>query len=129
MREKDITPEIIKLSKEIAEIWRMEIYEGCWIVTEEHPKWARLVTGASDNKCRVLAVHYYTDDCIPIPSISDCLEKVAEYAAENITIFIDASMIWFVTLDMYTKKKKTNESKSLHEALLSALLAVLKEGK
>jgi len=128
MKESDIVPKVVELAKEVAKYWKMEIYEGCWVKMVDGlllVKEKQNIKNLKQEKKRKESWHQW----FPIPSISDCLEKLREYANENITIFIDTSMIWFVTLDMYTQKKKTNQSKSLHEALLSALLAALKEEK
>jgi len=129
MKEQDITPKVIELAKEIARHWRMEIYRGCWILTPDE----FLLFEPRDMFLDGVALRFtngnYSKEWFSVPSISDCLEKLREHANENITIFIDTSMIWFVTLDMHTQKKKTNQSKSLHEALLFALLEVLKVEK
>lgn len=156
MKESDITPEIIAKAKEIAEHWRMEIYEGCYFAVESSKKddWegidAKIFTppeiymtknigggryygyASPENGCGSVFSEDPHDYCLPdkwfpIPSISDCLEKLREFAEENIQIFIDASLIWFVTINAFSKKSKVTESKNLHEALLTALLSVLKE--
>jgi len=89
MKQSDITPEAIRLSKEIAKYWRMEIYEGCWFWDAE-VGYLFMVHEVFDST--------WVDDEYPIPSISDCLEKLGNCA----------------------------DIKVVHEALLSALLEVVK---
>ena len=110
MKESDITQPVIDKCKQISEHWRMEIYVGCWII-------------CSYLKMDVVVLHHgvsiYKGELIPIPSISDCLEKLRELRALSAfgggaTKAITAFLMGQITI---TK---------LHESLLSALLEVLK---
>jgi len=133
MKEQEITPKVIELAKEIARHWRMEIYEGCWIVwndnvinlvTDEHTLKFLLRT-----ESRIL--HY-----VPIPSISDCLEKLRELGYESMNLqrrpFRSSWMIniWDKeshNLEVDTIKRWRNKGETLHEVLFSVLLEALKE--
>ena len=79
MKEKDITPEVIKLSKEIAELYRMEIYKGCWV------GWSS--DDGLDLVTTELGVAFLNKSekrlWFPIPLISDCLEKLRELGWRN----------------------------------------------
>lgn len=114
MRESDITPEVIELAKEIAEIWRMEIYVGCWIIHKDGGIPHLVSTGVQ---------FYENEHQISIPSISDCLEKLRELDIEP-DISIDANGNTYLKYDDPLKMYLYD---SCHEALLSALLEVLKK--
>jgi len=122
MKKSDITQPIIDKCKQLAEHWRMEIYVGCWIVTNFGTK---------------LIIKHPTEiphfrnrgDFTPIPSIWDCLEKLRELGFKAIIHFDypgDEPMVdafWFRAIPPLLKSHK--KSPSFHEALLSALLEVL----
>ena len=112
MREKDITPEVIRLSKAIAELWRMKIYVGCWVITLREVVY--LIKSESE-------IEWIEEDHggIPIPSISDCLEKLKELDSEWRTHQLVAVFDGLLTYDIMTIQ-------IFHEALLSALLEVLR---
>ena len=140
MKQSDITPEVIRLSKEIAKHWRMDIYKGCWVyedwdkIDEQTDvglvQWADgemfYTTGSKmDNK---------KDGVTPIPSISDCLEKLRELGwyvetMHNRLFFTNTQdHRWDVEIAMEEGKffnDTVTQGKTLHEALLSALLEVV----
>lgn len=131
MKRSDITPEIIRLSKEIAKYWRMEIYEGCWVRVANK---TRMVIGVQDE-------FYYTQDSFnwghpqwtikagfPIPSISDCLEKLMELGIDSYEWVALKNGRW----EVFTYENDVcvhRKASSFHEALLSALLEVLRGGE
>jgi len=105
MTKKYITPEIIRLSKKIAEKWRMDIYEGCLFVVEStrgdwdvkaeiydkpkvylaHNLGDRRYYGFADpsNSCGTVFSEDPHDSCFPeswfpIPDIGDVLRKLKE---------------------------------------------------
>ena len=118
MREKDITKEVIRLSKEIAEHWRMEIYEGCWFVSG--------LDGQPILYKDILYDPDYKKPDIPIPSISDCLEKIRELGycmrLEDQPDFYEFG-IWD---DVEYAPIATGADQNLHQCILSALLEVVK---
>jgi len=130
MKEQDITPKVIELARKITKHWRMEIYEGCWVflrwptpflVRDEHSvEWA------------------IEQNAIPIPSISDCLEKLLELGYESMNLqrrplqFPWMTDIWDKEshdLEADTIKRWRNKDETLHEVLFSVLLKALKEEK
>ncbi len=129
MKKPDITQPVIDKCKQIAEYWRMEIYEGSWILEAWHGmalvKWSPYLV--SD----ISLMPHRKNERIPIPSISDCLEKLRELNDIHFTIDSDARG-WAVAI-VHPFHPKFNaeihdfEGDTLHEALLSALLAVLKK--
>lgn len=139
MKRENITPKIIELAKKIAEHWRMEYYPRCWTFFElpTDNKYLGWCMDKYREHAGVIQIYLektesFTwqkpDTVIFVPSISDCLEKLREFAEENIQIFIDMSLIWVVTINAFSKKSRVfTESRNLHEALLQALLTVLKE--
>ena len=77
MKQFDITPKIINLSKRIAKHDRMEIYKGCWFVAGATGKTLYLVEWKSPmGAVKAGDKIFQADDLIPIPSISDVLEKL-----------------------------------------------------
>ena len=126
MREKDITPEVIRLSKKIAELWRMEIVKGVWYIDDV-------------DDTPFLAAGNYSPIFLPIPSISDCEQKLVELGYESINLLRRPFKLpWMIDvwdkeshdLDADTIKTGENEDETLHGALLSVLLKALsKEGK
>ena len=126
MKHETITPKIIELAKKIAELWRMEIRRGVWIIDDDG-KEALITRIYNDGK--VMAdygdyTRYFTKDnpkIFPIPDIGDCLGRLEEHS-------ISARRR---TLIPYFNSYAFGEIKTIefHESLLSALLAVLKEGK
>jgi len=139
MKKQDITPEIINLAKRIAEYWKMEIYEGCWIQNNYGKPCLELVTKTHLKSYLIESVtpekHWF-----PIPSISDVLLKLDElnmiiYNLGQLEQGVDyryLSDIWIVVIrKRYRDKSSEVEIKapSLHEALLTALLGVLEKEK
>lgn len=133
MKESDITSEIIVKAKEIVKYWRMEIYEGCWVVNQSKT-WREV---SSIKKEAVIrdegAVLIYTKSqirnyelAVPIPSISDCLEKLRELEV-GVALQDHLFLMYAVgTWDSETSKfKPTADASTPLEALLSALLEVL----
>ena len=122
MKESQITPRVIKLSKEIAGHWRMEAYEGCWLFYVQNQQ---LTLAQISTQADVKELGF-----IPIPSISDCLEKLREL---KWCIEISWIMEPRVRLDYVQPKEESKTIKTtgdtLHEALLSALLEVLRKEK
>ena len=130
MKESDITPEVIAKAKEIAEIWRMEIYEGCWVL---HGGLVKLVYQKLGQFISVIIGHqkgeFLSGDLIPIPSILDCLKKLdnsppeigIHYSGEKYRVNISFDVWGF---SEYPRSVSTT-SNTLHQALLSALLKVL----
>ena len=137
MREKDITKEVIRLSKEIAEHWRMEIYVGCWICLIQIKRGKKkfnpeLVDGKIfwiDKDTKQLYWGSFGEihkEDIPIPSISDCLEKIRELGycmrLEDQPDFYEFG-IWD---DVEYAPIATGADQNLHQCILSALLEVVK---
>ena len=133
MNKKHIMPEIIELSKELANYWRMPIYEGCWVCVIQVKKGGekfnrKLIDGKTfwiDKDTRQLYCwslgKIHENDYFPIPSISDCISKLIELDPEWRTAAIVANfhgvLMGNIPLDEW------------HLALLSVLLEVLKEEK
>ena len=134
MKESDITQPVIEKCKEIAKHWRMEIYEGCWVlhgglvklVFLKRGQFIYIITG--EEKLMVV-----DGDVTPIPSISDCLRKLDSVGMivynsgqwEQGIDHHDLPDVWMLVIrKRYGNKSSEIEikSKSLHEALLSALL-------
>lgn len=112
MKKSDITKEVIRLSKEIAEVWRMEIYKGCWIITPKRLLY--LVT--NDHELDWMSKEGYIHT--PIPDIADCLRKLREYAED---------CKWEIREFIFEWLDGKSPISELHELLLSALLEVLKD--
>ena len=135
MKESDITQPVIEKCKEIAKHWRMEIYVGCWICLIQIKRGKKkfnpeLVDGKIfwiDKDTRQLYWGSFGEihkkEYIPIPSISDCLEKLRELEVEP-DISIDANGSTYL---QYDDPLKMYLYDSCHEALLSALLEVVKK--
>jgi len=135
MKKQSITKEVIRLARKIAEYWRMEIYEGCWVYIRKKLRIIRNV---------YLDLGYYftgrdeqwtIKSGLPIPTISDCEQKLVELGYEFMNLmrrpFKDPWMVkvWDAEshdLDADTIKRWDNKGETLHEALLSTLLEVLK---
>ena len=131
MKKSDITEEVIRLSKEIAGYWRMEIYEGCWIIAFDelirfHPVHMRLdgiglkfLNGACDR------------NWFPIPSISDCLAKLKEMGYMlKIKSYAKEWLVELYEMDENEQVIYLDIGRdSLHLALLSALLDVVQDEK
>ena len=98
MQEKDITTPIIDKCKELAKHWRMEIYEGCWVHLEEWEEKIFLVTEVNGEDIEVSGFHwistrgFFSGEDFPIPSISDCLEKLRELGWTNVDITLDQNL-------------------------------------
>lgn len=152
MKESDITPEVIKLSKEIAKLWKLEIYRGCWYHNSRDGKlhcWGGSFSIPSEELEFNLQEMLPKDKpeplrITPIPSISDCVEKLRKLGwfiwqiwergkepkelsdwVIQITKAIESGEYVFG----YRMKEhcKLIEASTLHKALLSALLEVLKK--
>jgi len=138
MKESDITTPVIDKCKQLAEHWRMEIYEGCWVSVEHMGSTLELIIGSDKPRAdgkdnRDL---FSGGNCIPIPTFSDCLDKLRELGCPlEIKPIKVQKWKWRLTWGEPYKIKKpwggiTNckDISALHEALLSALLEVLKSG-
>ncbi len=125
MKESDITQPVIDKCKQIAEYWRMEIYEGCWIVL-----WNGQIKLIDCESKEDLDEDGYSDkDLTPIPSISDCLEKLDELGWVVWVGNADDSEVkspWVCHIYKIDEYKEENYGDNPLEALLSALLEVLK---
>jgi hypothetical protein len=141
MKESEITPEIIQLSKEVAEYWRMEIEPGHWVYLEcpdtDTVLW---LVGATDIfKERELELESHgTRECayiMPeeatlIPSISDCLEKLEGlFGIIQIAINYPKKGGAVIVFDDDCEGMHGFFGDTLHEALLSTLLEILKQNK
>jgi len=130
MKRENITPKIIELAREIAEYWRMEIYVGCWILDGGMIKLVFLKRGqfiyviVGEEKRMTVS-----GNVIPIPSISDCLEKLRELKLRYIfhAWELDEILVSLISDEDSTVIIDQLKSDNLYEALLSALLEVLKE--
>ncbi len=136
MEESQITPEVIKLSKQIVEHWRIEIYGGCWLTKDSKSalKTLALVTGTDKWRIYFYELNWGNtsnhknkmDEWFPIPSISDCLEKLRE-RSEFMPDYYNKKHFDRSLLNIfknYIKGEFTVEK--VHYWLLSALLEVLK---
>ena len=130
MKQSDITPESIKLSKQIAEFWRMEIYEGCWV----SKKVRKLVTKDEKIICKeIWKTRLYNGrttiikegECFPIPSISDVLTRLQELDY-ILSIWQRGDKMFAVTASRPMGMGRSKTSESLYVALLQSLLSVLK---
>lgn len=143
MKQSDITPEVIRLSKELAEHWRMEIYEGCWIargmgrdLSGEYYYKAYQVTWLLHKGFQIIDTVHGLQEApikyIPIPSISDCLKKLREFSdywrkLEEVEGNTEVTHLVTHFLCGYGFTKTQLALQELHKDLLSALLEVLKE--
>lgn len=140
MNPSSISPKIIELSKEIAKCWKMEMYEGCWIYDDKNDELFMTVGKYMidkrieyDNKFQKPNHITFGDpsskmrDCIPIPSISDALEKLRELGWDIKIKHYQINSEWQVLVYLSNIiKSKDAYAPTEHEALLSALLEVLK---
>ena len=127
------TKEEISLCKQIAGKHRKEINLGDWIIQKNktYPEVVYCIyTDDSELICTELEV-IYKKNCIPLWTISDCLEflrekgwlvrDLIEYEGEFGTTFLHQSV---------SEEKFINgDGKTPLEAFLKAVLAVLEEGK
>jgi len=121
MRKEDITNKIRELAREMAKYWRMEIYQYDLFYNTFMKKLQRNLDYEKFEP---------KSWAIPIPSILDCLEKLKEFPEDNIRLFYDVEPpLWVIFMDEYNPKQLMEESQSLHEALLSMLLELLREGR
>ena len=120
MKESDITPKVIELAKEIVKYWRMEIYEGCWITrAEASGHETTLITARKLDEIEHYGFGAYINvGFFPVPSISDCLEKLRELGWHT-----DYQPIPSYLATTLIGQKNIQE---LHEYLLYVLLKVLK---
>lgn len=120
MKESDITQPVIDKCKQIAKLWGMEIYEGCWCIL----RWQEPFLIVDE----LLAQWADEQGAIPIPSISDCLEKLGERQKFMPDYYnkkdFDRSLLNI--FKYYIKGELTVEK--VHCWLLTALLEVLKNG-
>lgn len=143
MNRNDITEKIIELSRKIAELWRMDIYRGCWIVCKDTGKlflvevveeWKDgdvsydLSEGDGIQTEPIASFKEHVDNFfIPIPTIHDVLRKLRELKFNyDIASYRTRKII---SLAIYNPNSFANgmqfESESLREVLLTALLQVL----
>ena len=144
MKQSDITPGVIELSKELAEHWRMEIYRGCWIICKDTNRpylievveeWENkdisydLSEGDGITTEPISSFKEHIDEFfIPIPSISDCLDKLRELGFKVRISEIRSDRPHVCKLyDLDGFSVATFTRNSTHEALLSALLEVVKK--
>ena len=117
------TKEEISLCEQVAEKYRKEIKYGDWYYFKEkvHLIWAK-------------PEPIMDDICIPLWTISDCLEFLGEKGRDTIVIEIEPG--WDVKC--FAEKREVNKGyehrvegggKTPLEACLKAVLAVLEEGK
>jgi len=128
MKQQTITPKIIELAKKIVELWPMPIYEGCWEVHEQRD---RPVLVDKDIE-EIAKLHPDEHRCwFPIPDIGDCLEKLRELKLRYIFHAWELDDILVSLIDDEKGDVIVDQMKAtaLHESLLSAVLAVLEEGK
>ena len=116
MRKEEITQEIIEKAKELAEYWRMEIYEGCWVY-DKLDNVLDLVFGG--RKYWFDRGFLKTETFIPIPSISDCLEKLRELKPKSpVRMKVSIAVLEYLM-------NKTTFAK-FYKTTISAILEVLK---
>jgi len=138
MNQKQITDEVKRLAKEIAKLWRMELYEGCWVqvAIESDAHQDRLLMFNPekmfiDGKMLRFSNGYYYDEWFPIPDIGDCERKLLRL---GFTYRTDR-LLSCVVIQLYDPEDegkpygKEMQGVNTHEALLSTLLEVLKEQK
>ena len=136
MRKSDVSQPVIDKCRELAEHWRMGIYEGCWVAraisgdlsgTREYKIYQ--VTWLLHKGFQVINTTHGLEDMpieyYPIPSISDVLSKLKEMKILDIELIQEGDFwtVWFFSDEEHPKGKTCN---TLHEALLSALLEILK---
>lgn len=142
MKEKDITKEVIKLSKEIADSWRVEIEKFGWFSLNCDPSPFNLdnYTFWKEGECIYQSTHdlldpnqvtiYTKREWFPIPSISDCLEKLRELGWRNYQFsFAEDGKIEMHILHIpftFRAEEEIIVQGTPLEALLSALLKVLR---
>ena len=137
MNQQQITDEVKRLAKKIAEYWRMKPYRGCWIKTPDE----LLLFEPRDMFLDGVALRFtngnYSKDWFPIFSIGDCLEKLLELGYESMNLqrrpfkhpwIADVWDKESHDLEANTINRWEDKGKSLHEIALSVLLAALKEG-
>ena len=136
MRKADITTPIIEKCEQLAKHWRMEIYEGCWVEVTIGRKTVCHTVGyiGEDALYRVntgLALFHVAraDELLPIPSISDCLEKLRElnWYPEMAWITEPRVRIDYLCSGKSSQVIQIKQGDTLHEALLSALLEAVKK--
>jgi hypothetical protein len=117
MRKEQITPEVIELSKKIAEKWRMDIYPGCWYCYTNYSPEDFIRQYPAD---KIYPMGDF-DRITPIPSIADCLQEL-KGKFRKLTICNDGKceIEYLLSDGSYYCVENTP-----HEALLSALLEVL----
>ncbi len=123
MKESDITQPVIDKCKQITELWRMEIYKGCWVEINTN---VYLVNRAESKIYQTGNTIWNKKDGIPIPSISDCLEKLQE-RQEIMPEYYNKKHFDRSLLNIfknYIKGEFTVEK--VHYWLLTALLEVLR---
>jgi len=144
MKKLDITTPIIDKCKKLSQFWRMEIYEGCWGILPDDNKIFLItekIKGMSHNGFRAIyptlpsfgKITLVASEYIPIPSISDCLERLRELGWRNYQFSIaeNGKIEMHIIHVPFTFKKEDEiivQGTPL-EALLSALIKVMKEIK
>lgn len=110
------TPKEIVLCKQMAGKYKKEIKYGDWYVNYDEE--VRLKEFFGDG--------YREEDCIPLWTISDCLEFLQE-KVDEIELWRHGRNLnkWLYRLNNH----RWNDGKTPLEACLKAVLAVLEEGK
>lgn len=70
MKKSDITKDVKRLSTDLVEYWRMELYEGAWFLLNGKPILCAYVNKEWHERNR--------EDIIPVPDIRDCLNKLRD---------------------------------------------------
>jgi hypothetical protein len=133
MKAGGITPKIIDLSMEIAEKWRMEIYKGCWILRKFHRFSMNRQGETIEETWKPILIfdkQYERDTDIPIPSLSDALEKIRQLVPGELLVDLQIPHTGKHALCLYALEEdhaeKVNLGNTSYEAVLTALLEVLK---
>lgn len=140
MKQSDITPKVIELSKEIAKHCQFPVGKGSWILPDKGFHWVEpldkdkphLVVGKTSPPNSYLDLEKYKGHnslpytvgyFIPIPSISNVLEKLRELKKQiNIQVYDDG----YILNDPKKSPQEILSISHFHEALLSALLEASK---
>ena len=129
MKQSNISPKIIELSKKISKYFRMEIYEGCWVWDEYGDPQIKLLTQDEMAYLRTWSNEKYW---FPIPSISDVLKKLDDLGFMWNFQRTDKGDYQFHIYPLPTwvvprYRKNYFETKDKHETVLLALLEVLRK--
>ncbi len=135
--EMKLTKEEISLCKQVVEKYKKEIGKGDWVY---YHGFRYLVEDAwiLEDMCPLpeakLVGHaniVEQSECIPLWTISDCLEFLREKCQDHVLLIHDKEdeVEWFLWMDEYEKTQQMGKGKTPLEACLKAVLAVLEEGK